>query len=242
MSPRKARNVTPQPDEAAGVVPLAATESDLPDDIEAFAAALVAADDAEAQASGGARADGVIGEVDPDELSDSGRAIVVATEVLADFRTAIGALQRLGDIPLETPDQRQLAVKLWNRLAPIETTVGLWRSMLEARFRDFLQREGASRATLPDGRFVSWEAPPATWQADGHAIRQALEPLVVQGVLTQEQVDEAAWAEVSYRVNHTKLNALAARYGTRVQDAIEAHRHKVPSSGPGKVVLPKEVK
>lgn len=226
-------------------MPLAGAEGDtiMPEDIDdLFAQAAMTR--AEAAAEGPAAGEGVVpglleDDVSMEELSDSGRAIVVATDMLAQFGGALEALRRLPAIPLATPEQRQLAVRLYRRLEPIESAVGLWRRMVEANFRDFLVGQGADRATLPDGRFVSYSPPPAAWEADGSAMRAALERLVTDGVLTRDQVDEIVRVEVTYRVDNTRANAAARHMGTRVAEAIDGNRRRVAGRGQGTVTIPK---
>lgn len=233
MSPRKRKDVTPTTDPPPEVragenVPLVGPGDPAEDDLDAFAEELTPSTV-------------VVEDVSEDELTDTGRAIVRAAEVMADFGTALQALQALPAIPLDTPDQRELAVRLYNRLEPVEKAVGLWRRMVEARFRAFLEREDADRATLPDGRFVSVTQPESRWRVDGQAMKRALDELVVDGVLTQAQVDDAIHAEVVYVADNTKLNQLARHHGARVERAITVNRVREQATGSGKVNIPKVV-
>lgn len=241
MSPRKRKDVTPPPDPAA--TPLPAGSDDLPDDLDAlFAQAVEEADEVGTEPMGlvpAAAPDVIADDVSEDELPESGRAILRATEALYAFSGALEALRSLPTLRLDTPDQRELAVRLYNRLEPVETTVGLWRRMVESSFREFLTLRGADRATLPGGRFVTYHPPADGWEADGQAMKRDLDRLVADGVLTREQVDEVVVVEVYYRVNNTRANALANHMGDDVKAAIDGNRRRVAGKGLGKVVLPK---
>lgn len=255
MAPRKRKDVTPPPEPAENVP---SADSDLPDDLDAlFAQAVDQADEvgtvpmglvpgevtAEALTKDVAamveRLPGYLADVEEEELPSSARAVLRATEALAAFSTALEALRSLPTLALDTPDQRELAVRLYNRLEPVETTVGLWRRMVESSFREFLTLRGADRATLPGGRFVAYNPPADGWEADGQGMRRDLDRLVAAGVLTREQVDEVVAVEVYYRVNNTRANALANHMGDDVKGAIEANRRRVPGKGVGKVTIPR---
>lgn len=240
MAPRKRKDVTPPPEPAESVP---SADSDLPDDLDAlFAQAVEEADEVGTEPMGlvPAAAPDVLEEDVPEgDLPDSARAILRATEALYAFSGALEALRSLPTLRLDTPDQRELAVRLYNRLEPVETTVGLWRRMVESSFREFLTLRGADRATLPGGRFVAYNPPADGWEADGQAMKRDLDRLVADGVLTREQVDEVVAVEVYYRVNNTRANALANHMGDDVKGAIEANRRRVPGKGVGKVTIPR---
>lgn len=178
-----------------------------------------------------------------DDLDDTSTALVTANGAVAMFAQVVEALRAVSFLDLDTPDQRRLAVMLYERLGPIEEIAAGHRRMIEAQFKRMLVDEGATRISLGDDRFVGYVPPPTSYRVREQALYEGLRELVDAGVVTERQVEEAIHPETYYKVNHTKLNGLHRNMGTRVAAVIDENRvAEQPDPNRGRVSMPKAVR
>lgn len=173
-----------------------------------------------------------------DELTDASAALVRANAAVAAFAAAFEALRAVVLLPLDTIDERRLAVMLHQRLGPIEEVAKGHRRYIESALRRRMVDEGATKLAIGAGQVVSLATPEARYVVREQALYEGLRALVGT-VITEQQLEDAIHPEVRYVANHTKLNALHKNMGTRVQEVIDANRTKVPGDpAAGKVVIP----
>lgn len=196
------------------------------DDLAVAAAATDAIDEALASTS--------------DDLTDTSALLVTANGAVAQLASIVSALRDVAFLALDTPDERRLAVMLYNRLGPIEELAKMHRRHIESALRRRMIDESATKLSIGDDRVVSLSLPESKYAVDGQGLYNGLRALVGT-VLTERQLEEAIHPEVRYVANHTKLNALHKNMGAKVQAVIDENRTKIAGDpAMGKVVIPPE--
>ena len=146
-----------------------------------------------------------------------------------------------GRVRMEDPDERLALVELRRRVVPVIDRLELAVKMIDKVFLQYAVEENAERIRLPDDRLVMYDRPRGEYTTQAAPLRTALAAISrLDGSISMAEVDEALKVEQIVRPNHTKLNALAKRYGGAVKEAIDAHRTFIaPDPARGRVRFPR---
>jgi hypothetical protein len=126
-----------------------------------------------------------------------------------------------------TPAERAQIVHLRALLVALQAPIKLRLDALDAHARRAMDTLHADQLALPGGQAIMLEAGRVTYAVKEHELRAELLALAEAGTLTPEEVNEAVTEQVSYVVNHTRLNYLARHRGAAVEATINGHRTRV---------------
>lgn len=125
-----------------------------------------------------------------------------------------------------TPAQREEIVKLRAMLEQLIRPLEQRIATLDMHARLACERAGATELALTGKRKIVVDKPPSKYVVKEQDLRRGLLAQVKAGAITQDEADAAITEVVSYKPNHTKLNALAAHRGDVVREIIDSNRTK----------------
>ena len=157
-------------------------------------------------------------------LFDGGRdeGSAVAVSQAAQLAGALGRLD-LSAVSGSSLTARGDLVRLHAELARIERVAHDRRQAIERAFVMAGAEQGADQFRTDLG-IVALQLPQAAYETRAQALREELQRLIPQGLLSQAELDAACPVVVSYSVNHTKLNVLHRHRGEAVREVIDRHR------------------
>jgi hypothetical protein len=165
-----------------------------------------------------------------------------ATALVAQQGALVGqvALETKGyDVTRATPEARAALVDFYLVLREIADQLDARAKMIEFAWQRGMVELGASRLPLPDGRMVEMPEPAKTYRVDGPELRGDLLAFVKEGLVSQEDADEAIKVIVTYKPDHRVINKLERNAPAEVRESIATHRAEVPSLNGGRVRFPK---
>lgn len=161
-------------------------------------------------------------------------------ERMAPLVDALVAGFAAGRVRMTDPAERLALVDLRARLVGVIGTLTDARNLIEQVFLQYAVEQKAAEVMLPDERRVHYEAARGEYITEAKKMRVALHALAsLDGTVPPGEVDEALKEEVTIKPNHSKLNALAKKYGGTVAEVINANRtFVVPPPERGRVRFP----
>lgn len=172
--------------------------------------------------------------------------IVTATEFSGDLDRMLPLVEALvagwaqGRVRMESPEERRALAELHARLSAVVRQLNVATTAIEEVFRRHALATQARDLPLAGGQTVVYEAPKGSYHTDARAMRTALLAIAhTDGTITPEEVAGLFTEEVTVKVDHRKLNAIARKRGTAVAEAIDRHRvFRTPPPEQGKVRFP----
>lgn len=150
----------------------------------------------------------------------------VPSDPASQIASALGRLD-LASISGSSLTTRGKLVEMHAQLEAIERIVHDRKVMIEMAFIRAGVEQSADQIRTSAG-VVTLKPEPGKYETRAQAMRQELDRLIVDGVLSKEELEEACPVTVSYGVNHTRLNYLASHRGEAVREVIDRNRAKVP--------------
>lgn len=147
-------------------------------------------------------------------------------EPASEIAKVLGRVE-IRSVPGSSLATRGKLVELHAQLHRIERLVHDRRIAIERAFVRGAVESGATEFRTSAG-VVKLKVPSGSYETRAQALRRGLEQLIADGHLSKEELEEACPVTITYGVNHTRLNYLAAHRGEAVREVIEANRTKVP--------------
>jgi hypothetical protein len=171
-----------------------------------------------------------------EEITRTNAALLQSAEYVV---SALRSLEIPGPLDLNI-EERAAIVDLYWTIKGLADHLYHRKKAIEYAWSAAFEQLGSAKLPLGEGKFVTY-SPASEYEVDGPTLRKELLSLAERGLLTTDEVDDAIAPVVTYKANHTKLNAFLRR-GTEVAEVIESCRtRKVPTgaTATGKITFPK---